>query len=251
MKKTKIFAILSIALSVLFIVSCKKEQLTPTSTPSTSQMSVNSERLVSPEQKPTSIEALTTVSSTNTYYYTGKNKAGKVFKYSITVTKVGNNLIYDIDGNGVMDYQAVPRMNGKVVDYTNFKISDYKNTLIRNINLSSTNGSLKIAETNLSFVTDSPIRFTPSKSMIGNWLSCMGDKLDLGVTVTLAVTSPGAAGVYVGLIGIRCCFGARDGIQSNTYYCLTTGTTSTGGSIDAAGTIHQGGSTQQIDFKQY
>lgn len=250
MKKTKIFAILAISLSVLFIVSCKKDQLTPANTP-TSLESTNLEKSVSVQQQPQYIfPASITANSINTYYYTGKNKAGKLFNYSITVTKVGNNLLYDIDGDGVMDYQAIPRMNGKVVDNTNFKIYDGKNNVLRSVNLTTTKGSLKISEANPSFVTDSPIKFASLKSM-GGWLSCMRDNLDLGVTVTLAITSPGAAGVYVGLVGIRCCFGLRDGIQSNTYYCLNTGTTTTGGSIDPSGTIYNPNGQIYRDSRQY
>ena len=249
MKKTKIFAILVIASAVLFtVVSCKKDQLTPTSTP-TSKIPVNSESSVSTQQQQQQVlEALTPVNSTNTYYYTGKNKAGKLFTYSIKVTKVGNSLVYDIDGDGVMDYQAVPRMNGKVVDYTNFKVYDGKNVLLKSINLTTSNGSLRIKETNLSFVTDAPIKFVALKSMSG-WLSCMRDNLDLGVTVTLAIASPGAAGVYVGLVGLRCCFGSRDAIVTNTWYCLNTVTSTTGGSIDQNGTINTGTISHQIDVR--
>jgi len=253
MKKTKIFAILAIATITFFTISsCKKENVTTNNglnkTTTVDSLKPQAMGAINPSNPSNTFEA-TTAATVNTYHYTGKNSAGKLFTYSITVTQIGNNLIYDIDGDGIMDYQAIPRLNGKVIDYTNFKIYNNQNNLIRDVNLSLIGKNIQIAETTLSFTTDSPIKYTPNKSL-STWLSCMNNKLDVGVFLSIGVVSKTAAGVYLGYIGVKCCFGSRDKIVTTTWACSSTGTT-TNGSVDSYGTIHTSGPIYNINTTQY
>ena len=209
----KINLIFGLLLSTLIFTSCKKSDIAPNTTNTSTSTSLD-EQAPKPE--------MLAVAPVNTNYTAGKftYKDGKNNTYSIMVVNANGTYLYDVDNDNKTDFQIVPKSakdfsrvkvyddKGKIVNELSF---DYRMRIINNVTYmegayAKVNQSFTPQPAFLSVDREKSINFPAWKSCVESTAGSLGG---VAGTVLTGVISPWAPVVVLGGIGVYCCFKSR------------------------------------------
>jgi len=230
MKKLK-FLMIPLLGMLLFVASCKKEDVTKLPTtgtnPSTS-INPNADRKlsVSPND-PLSPSALSPVLPVicKTLVLTFKDSNGN---HNIRVTNNNGVYLYDIDNDGIVDYQIIPK---SATDFSKLQCFGVNGTLAGELALHLSGNTGYVSKIPTDFNATSPylIKYVDRTKSFSQWKNCCTDFTGsiYGILITTGAAFGGGWGAvaYAGGLGLGCYFYTiykNYKTSNNPLVCLST-----------------------------
>lgn len=199
MKKIK-FLIIPVVGILLFMASCKKENVTQL--PTSDANSTLEQTPVTPQMLSTAPAATTTYKTAALTYTDYKGK------HTVKVTNMNGKFLYDIDADGTVDYQIVPKVAG---DLSKVQCFNTAGKLLGETSL--TVNSSKVASFKSitpDFASSPAIIYNSRDKSLASWKSCVEGFSSSVVGISGAVVAgfggPWGVAAYYGGIGLGCFF---------------------------------------------
>ena len=196
---------------VLFTVSCKKEDVTKLSgtnpTASASSIATSSKMVPNtPDEVPPTPQMYVIAPTYTTAILTYSDYKGN---HQVKVTNMNGKYLYDIDADGTIDYQIVPKISG---DLSKVQCFDVAGKLLGETTLAinSSNKSATIKTVTPDYAATPSIIYNSRDKSFSSWKSCVENFSSsvYGISGAVAAGFGGPWGVaaYYGGIGLGCYF---------------------------------------------